>query len=153
MQVPHAFKITREQGKAMFWYKLFSTFPNYLPRAPQSDVSSPPSFSIEAASLVIPRHAAVGGRDSFVSSYLGAEDVAFASATRAQRERMRNLENMQDILNDLDSRSTTEMLRRLDAQEEGLNTIEDSVVAERNKAEVEDYLARVSTHEAGRLLY
>ena len=137
----------------MFWYKLFSTFPNYLPPTPQSDASAPPIFSTEAAAFDIPRHAAVGGRDQFVSSFLGAGDVTFASATRAQRERMRNLENIQEILNDLDSRSTTEMLRRIGAQEEGLNTIEESVVAGRNKAEVEDHLARVSTQEAGRLIY
>jgi hypothetical protein len=140
-QYPHCARITLVHNKAVFQYKLFSTFDEWLPKMPSST-------SLAEAQICVPEHSSVGGEAEFLR-HVGLQDVTLASATPDQRNLMNNLEAMRSQLRDLDAHSTTQMLARLEAQAEGLEAIDRELLT---KAETESRLMRSSKQNEGMML-
>jgi hypothetical protein len=91
----------------------------------------------------------VGDIDRFYDSYIGRSNVRYQGATRDEREHLRVLQNTQSFLDDIDVRSTTEMLARHQAQSDGLNEITEEVFSQWNRAETEAYFERACSNESG----
>lgn len=141
IQVPHAFKISREGGKAVFRYKLFAQFNEWLPNTP--------TIPTEIGTIVIPEHSALGGVDPFITHLLGGAEGTNTEPTETQKTIMRQLEGVNLVLRQLDSASVAELVTRVDAQAEGVDQLlTDSA---KNKAELEAELERKSTLSSGML--
>ena len=138
-QVPHVFKITLEKGKAVFRYKLFSTFNEWLPPTPPDDTYT--------GHIAIPRHSAVGGLDRFVETVVGCEEVTLQNSSSSQRQLMSNINAVEKELNDLDVSSISQMMNRLEAQSDGRDELPDERVFEKDHAD--SYLTRMSDANHG----
>lgn len=123
-------------------YKLFSTFDEWLPRAPTSHTSS------QEGHIIVPEHMAVGGQRNFLSQ-AGLDSARLADSTDADRNFLTNFQAMRATLLNLDQHSDIEMLARLSAQAEGA----DEVLPEHfDKAAVEHKLSKASRHNEGKIL-
>jgi hypothetical protein len=144
--IPHAFKISLEKGKAVFRYKLFSKFDEWLPRSPRDD-------DIEG-NIALIRHSAVGGMDNFVRRALGQnDDITLQRATNDQRTFMTHMTAVERHLETLDSESIAQMQSRMQAQCDGLDGVPEELSSRWNKAIVETYMERSSKLNEGKLLF
>lgn len=141
-------------SKALCFYKLLSTFQEWLPRQP------PKPMELVDAEIHIGEHAAIGGISSLVTGLVGkhGSDISFIDATTNSNSKILlehmnvlNSKGVKDGLRFLDVDSTTKMMSRCEAQAAGDEHTEmEEVYFEKD---VEAYLRQHSSSDGGYLYW